>query len=234
MIHLAACAAGFGGLLIEMVLVRRHGPLVYSVCRRVLRDANDAEDAFQATFLVLVRKGKSLRDPSRLGNWLYGVAYRTARKAKARAAQRSQIEKKAGAMFTADDVRGMTYQELSEILSRGVVHDPGIGFITLTRVKMSPDLQLARVFYTMMGDAAARRETAAALERATPFLRRHIGGRLRLRRVPEIEFRFDESVAHQDRIEQILRDLHEEEAQRTAEEGGPATEDTNGHDHHNR
>ena len=87
---------------------------------------------------------------------------------------------------------------------------------------MSPDLQLARVFYTMMGDAAARRETAAALERATPFLRRQVGSRLRLRRVPEIEFRFDESVAHQDRIEQILRDLHEEEAQRAEPDPAPA------------
>jgi ribosome-binding factor A len=125
-------------------------------------------------------------------------------------------------------------QELSDLLSRGVVHDPGIGFITLTRVKMSPDLQLARVFYSMMGDATARRDTAAALARATPFLRRHIGGRLRLRRVPEIEFRFDESVAHQDRIEKILRDLHEEEAQRAAGDQSTAGEDTEGHDHHNR
>jgi hypothetical protein len=57
---------------------------------------------------------------------------------------------------------------------------------------------------------------------------------LRLRRVPELEFRFDESVAHQDRIEQILRDLHEEEAQRAAERDGEETEDTNGHDHNNR
>jgi ribosome-binding factor A len=65
-----------------------------------------------------------------------------------------------------------------------------------------------------MGDAAQRRDTARALERATPFIRREVGGALRLRRVPEIEFRFDESIAHQDRIEQILRDLHEEEAQR--------------------
>ena len=105
-------------------------------------------------------------------------------------------------------------QELSELLSRGEVHDPGIGFITLTRVQVSPDLQLARVFYTSMGDPQARRETAKALKRATPFFRRHIGGTLRLRRVPEIEFRFDESIAHQDRIEQILRDLHEEEAHR--------------------
>jgi ribosome-binding factor A len=103
---------------------------------------------------------------------------------------------------------------LSELLTRGEVHDPGIGFITLTRVQVSPDLQMARVFYTTLGDAKARQETARALDRATPFFRRQIGGRLRLRRVPELEFRFDESVAHQDRIEQILRDLHEEERQR--------------------
>lgn len=110
----------------------------------------------------------------------------------------------------ADQIR----QELSELLTRGEVHDPGIGFITLTRVHVSPDLQMARVFYTTLGDAKARQETARALDRATPFFRRQIGGRLRLRRVPEFEFRFDESVAHQDRIEQILRDLHEEERQR--------------------
>src|SRR5215510_14713252 len=104
--------------------------------------------------------------------------------------------------------------ELSELLTRGAVHDPGVGFITLTRVKVSPDLQVARVFYTSMGDDAARRETSKALERATPFFRRHLGGRLQLRRVPELEFKFDESIASQDRIEQILRDLHEEEAKR--------------------
>jgi ribosome-binding factor A len=105
-------------------------------------------------------------------------------------------------------------EELSELLARGAVHDPGIGFITLTHVRMSPDLQMARVYYTMMGDQAARRETARALDRATPFFRRQIGSRLRLRRVPEVEFRFDESIAHQDRIEQVLRDLHAEEASR--------------------
>ena len=110
----------------------------------------------------------------------------------------------------ADQIR----QELSELLTRGEVHDPGIGFITLTRVQVSPDLQMARVFYTTLGDAKARQETARALERATPFFRRQVGSRLRLRRVPEFEFRFDESVAHQDRIEQILRDLREEERQR--------------------
>jgi ribosome-binding factor A len=114
-----------------------------------------------------------------------------------------------------DRVGEQIRDELSQLLSRGVVHDPGIGFITLTRVKVSPDLQVARVLYTSLGDDKARRETAKALDRATPFLRRQIGSTLRLRRVPELEFRFDESVAHQDRIEQILRDLHAEEAQRT-------------------
>ncbi len=102
------------------------------------------------------------------------------------------------------------------MLSRGTVHDPGIGFITLTRVKVTPDLQLARVYYTSLGDPKARRETEKALQRATPFLKRQVGTRLQLRRVPELEFRFDESVGHQDRIEQVLRDLHQEESQRAA------------------
>jgi ribosome-binding factor A len=107
---------------------------------------------------------------------------------------------------------------LSSLLSRGAVRDPGIGFITLTRVQMSSDLQMARVFYTMLGDAAQRRETAKALERAAPFLRRQVGGALKLRRVPELAFRFDESIAHQDRIEQVLRDLHDEEARRATDD----------------
>ena len=130
-----------------------------------------------------------------------------------------------------DRVGDQIRQELSELLSRGAVHDPGIGFITLTRVKVSPDLQLARVYYTSMGDEKARRETARALERATPFFRRQVGGRLQLRRVPELQFRFDESVGHQDRIEQILRDLHEEEAQRAAAQPIDAA-DTDDDDHH--
>ena len=112
----------------------------------------------------------------------------------------------------ADQVR----EVLSELLARGAVHDPGIGFITLTRVEVSSDLQMARVFYTTLGDQKARSETAKALTRATPFFRRALGDRMRLRRVPEVAFRFDEAVANQDRIEQILRDLHAEEANKPA------------------
>jgi ribosome-binding factor A len=107
-------------------------------------------------------------------------------------------------------------EELSAMLTRGEVHDPKIGFITLTRVQVSPDLQIAHVYYTSLGDAAARKDTQKALDRATPFLRRQIGSRVQLRRVPELDFRFDESIAHQDRIEQILQELHKESAAQNA------------------
>ena len=107
----------------------------------------------------------------------------------------------------ADQIRG----ELASLLAREV-HDPGIGFVTLTRVQVSPDLQLARVFYTVLGDDKARVASGRALERAAPFLRRQIGSRLRLKRAPELAFVYDEAIAGQDRIEQILNELGKERA----------------------
>jgi ribosome-binding factor A len=106
-------------------------------------------------------------------------------------------------------------QELSQALDREV-HDPGIGFVTLTRVKVSPDLQVARVYYTIIGDEKAKRETKRALERATPFLRRHVAATVRLRRVPELHFHFDEGVENQERIERILLELQKEREEREA------------------
>ena len=117
-----------------------------------------------------------------------------------------------------DRVAEQIRSELASLLAREV-HDPGIGFVTLTRVQISPDLQSARVFYTALGDGAARRNSARALERAAPFLRRQIGSRLRLKRVPELKFLYDESIAGQDRIEQLLNEIR-------SSAGGPSELDS--------
>jgi ribosome-binding factor A len=105
-----------------------------------------------------------------------------------------------------DRVADQIRSELGLLLTREV-HDPGIGFVTVTRVQVSPDLQQARVFYTVLGDEKARSNSERALGRAVPFLRRQIGSRLRFKRVPELKFLYDESVAGQDRIEQLLNEI---------------------------
>jgi ribosome-binding factor A len=115
----------------------------------------------------------------------------------------------------ADQIR----EQVGRMLARDV-HDPEIGFITVTRVEVTPDLQLARVFYTTIGTEADRRGTVRALRRATPFLRREVGQRLGLRRVPVLEFRFDKSVEHQERVERLLREIHEQEQQQEQQRQG--------------
>jgi ribosome-binding factor A len=117
-------------------------------------------------------------------------------------------------------------QTIGELLAREV-QDPGIGFITVTRVTMSPDLQVARIYYTHMGDEAARKTTRQALERALPFLRRQIGRRIRLRRVPELHVHFDETIENQARIERVLLDLQAEREARGLDDAaaeGPAAD----------
>ncbi len=105
------------------------------------------------------------------------------------------------------------------------VHDPGIGFVTITRVHVSPDLQVARVFYTSLGSEAERKATDKALHRAAPFLRHQVGRRLRLRRAPSIEFQFDKAVEHEERVERLLREIHETEAAPTDEHHDPDRHD---------
>lgn len=118
-------------------------------------------------------------------------------------------------------------EDLTELLSRQV-HDPGIGFLTITRVEVTPDLQSARVYYTTLGDAQARKDTAKALGRATPFLRRQLGSRLRLRRIPELQFFFDENIERVDRVERILQELQAERAAQAEQaDEGPPDDDRN-------
>ena len=103
-------------------LVQRHGPMVLAVCRQVLRHAHDAEDAFQATFLVLVHKAGAIGRPERLANWLYGVAYRVALRARAQGSRRRMHEKEglnvqaAGSPEEArDDLGPVLHEEVSRL-----------------------------------------------------------------------------------------------------------------------
>ena len=98
------------------------------------------------------------------------------------------------------------------------VRDPGVGLVTVTRAKVTGALSLARIYWTIMGDAAERKKTAKALARAVPYIRHLLSQRLTLRRAPEVQFLFDQSVGAQDRIEQIIQELHAEEAARKSAE----------------
>jgi RNA polymerase sigma-70 factor (ECF subfamily) len=98
-------------------LLHSHGPMVLGVCRRTLRREADAEDAFQATFLVLVRKAASIRPRNMVGNWLYGVAHSTALKARAMSTKRSRKEQLAAALAK-PHVVAPTWQDLKPVLDR--------------------------------------------------------------------------------------------------------------------
>jgi RNA polymerase sigma factor (sigma-70 family) len=97
-------------------LVRRHGPMVLAVCRRLLVDPHDAEDAFQATFLVLVRKASTVGRPERLGNWLYGVAYRVALKMRGHNARCRLHEKPLVDVPAAGTESDLVWRELRPVL----------------------------------------------------------------------------------------------------------------------
>lgn len=113
-------------------------------------------------------------------------------------------------------IQAQVREEVSQMLATEV-RDPGVGLVTVTRAKVTGDLSLARVYWTIIGDAAERKKTAKALERAQGFVRHLLAERLSLRRVPELKFIYDESVAAQDRIEQIIMEIHAEDAARTVD-----------------
>ena len=101
-------------------------------------------------------------------------------------------------------------EEFREILAEEIpkLKDPRIGFVTVTGVKVSPDLRHAWVYYTVMGDERERRASAAALRSAGPHLRRVIGSQVRLKVLPALEFEEDDTDRTAERIEALIRKLH--------------------------
>jgi ribosome-binding factor A len=109
----------------------------------------------------------------------------------------------------ADRVADLIKMEISDLLLKQV-RDPRIGSVTITGVKVTDDLRAARVFFVELGKDQCSEEVRAGLARATGFLRRELGGRLRLRCVPELVFSYDPSFAYGNRIEKLLSEIHRE------------------------
>lgn len=116
-------------------------------------------------------------------------------------------------------------EEVSLILATEV-SDPGVGLVTVTRVKVTPDLSLARIYWTLLGGPAEKKKTTQALSRAAKFVRHLLAERLALRRAPEVVFQYDEGLAAHTRVEEILHELHEQEAARATAAADSATTDT--------
>jgi len=100
---------------------------------------------------------------------------------------------------------------IGDLLARGMLRDPRIGYITITGVKVSPDLRVARVFYSMIGTEQERADTQKGLEAAKSYVRREVTSVVNLRVSPEIFFTFDESVGEGDKIDRLLREVREKE-----------------------
>jgi len=105
-------------------------------------------------------------------------------------------------------VGDLVRQEIASMLARGELKDPRIGFVTITKVGMSPDLKHARVFFSVMGsEKGGAEESASGLKSAVPYIRRELARRLKLRHVPGVAFEFDDSIEYADHIERVIKGI---------------------------
>jgi len=109
------------------------------------------------------------------------------------------------------------HKEVSSLLLKGL-KDPRIGFVTITGVEVTPDLHLARIYFSVMGDEEARKNTQKGLNSSIPYVRREIGRRLQLRLVPDVLFEYDSSLEYGNRIESLIREIHSDDDQGDTED----------------
>ncbi|HYM90632.1 MAG TPA: 30S ribosome-binding factor RbfA [bacterium] len=109
-------------------------------------------------------------------------------------------------------LRELFKEEVSTILQREM-KDPRIGFVSITDVEVSADLRHAKIFVSILGDADAKAKTMGALGNAQGFIRKELGRRIRLRRIPELHFRLDESIERGARVQRLLRRVAEGESE---------------------
>lgn len=105
-----------------------------------------------------------------------------------------------------DKVAETIHEIICSILSRGL-NDPRIGFVTITGVELCDDLSLAKIFFTVIGDDKARKDTEAGLNSAKGFIRREVGKNLTIRHTPELLFKYDTSLDYASRIDSLLKEI---------------------------
>ncbi len=101
------------------------------------------------------------------------------------------------------------HEEVSRLLVKGI-KDPRVGFVTITGVKVTDDLHLATIYFTVVGSDEERKATEAGLNSAKGFIRKELGKTMRMRYTPDILFRYDETIAYGSRIESLLKQIHDE------------------------
>jgi ribosome-binding factor A len=111
-----------------------------------------------------------------------------------------------------DRVASLIQEEVGRLLTRGL-KDPRIGFVTVTGAKVSPDLREAWIYYAVHGDERVRQDTQVGLDAASGFIRRMLGNTIELRVIPRLHFVVDEAIDRGDRIERLLREIHEHDRQ---------------------
>jgi ribosome-binding factor A len=122
-------------------------------------------------------------------------------------------------------VAALIQQEVGSMFARGL-KDPRIGFVTITGAKVSPDLREAWVYYAVHGDERTRQETAKGLEAARGYVRRELGKALTMRVTPDVHFVVDEAIDRGDRIERLIKQVHEEEKEREHHDEAPKSDET--------
>ncbi len=110
-------------------------------------------------------------------------------------------------------VNNLLQQEIADIIRREM-EDPDVGFVTITGVDVTVDLRFAKVFVSVLGDDKDKRRTIRSLARAARFIRRLLGDRLTMRRIPELSFRLDETAERAQKMAQLLHDIAEESPHR--------------------
>jgi ribosome-binding factor A len=103
-----------------------------------------------------------------------------------------------------------TIKDDISILIQRELKDPRLGFVTVTRVEVSPDLKYAKIFFSVLGSEEQKKESMAVLKRASSFLRRELSHRLTMRYVPELHFEYDIAIEHGEKIQRLLYQLEEE------------------------